>query len=106
MEKEWPRDMLELFECESGSSWRLFEDAILPSPPSELPEWAEAIDNDYEFQESMGAFKCDTCRKPVPPDQFYCEECKKTKVNGEKLKQIMKKREETMKFLREKGKKK
>ena len=92
--------MKELVETEKRLNWlvRQHEDSF--APEENLPEWAEAIDKDLDFQRNMGAFVCPIHGKDIPLDEtFCCPECKKQRVNGWKLSQIEKKREETEKWL-------
>lgn len=81
----------------------MFSDGWLAVSKSEFPkgmEWAKDIDDDYAFQESMGAWElaheCPVCGEWVTTGEAFCSEgCRKQKVNGWKLKQIEDKKEKT-----------
>ena len=104
MKKMNDMSMKELIETEKRINWRLHEDCHYPP----LSETEQAIDNNYEFQESMGAWEidhdCPVCGRRVTTGKAFCsDECKQQKVNGWKLRQVEIKREETMRFLRGKN---
>ena len=97
--------MQELIETENKLNWlvRQHEDAFVPT----LPEWARAIEDDIQYQEEAGAFtddfetRCPVCGEWMDKESTFCSpECRILRMNGYKLSEIQKKREETEKWLK------
>ena len=94
--------MEELLAADAAINRHFFEEArflskLRQEKGDDPPEWAVEIDADIQFQERMGAFRCDDCGAIIKHNEFYCKNCTALR----QAKEQMNKANETRRLLNE-----